>query len=257
MRTTHSRFGAIAVAGTAVLGAAATSASGQITLTDPVLRFEASNSSGSGFIDIAFDPGASNPDGSYFWTLAGPPLQITDGPNTIATVTAASLSAFDSPFKSLGVGFTVFAGDSETTFTVTSTLSSYAAQAPGEARTSGGVTLTDSAGSPSGATLVGNGNGGAIWSAFINGGSPGTGDVFSELIVGPFAVGNNASNAWSDESAPAPIFTPTAPVSSMTTIWEFTLSEGDQVGTSSNFFVVPAPGSLLVLGGMMAFRRRR
>jgi hypothetical protein len=98
----------LAFVGAAIVGAFATSASAQITLTDPALRIEASNSSGSGFIDFSLDPGAWNPDGSYFWFLMGGPMQIMDGPNVIATVTAASVSAGNLPYKTMGIGFTVF-----------------------------------------------------------------------------------------------------------------------------------------------------
>jgi hypothetical protein len=92
----------------------------------------------------------------------------------------------------------------------------------------------------------------------MNGVSPGTGTTFADLITGPFSVGNNASNFWNDESAPSPNFTPTGPISSLTTVWAFTLSAGDQAATSSGFFAIPAPATFLVLGGgALAMRRRR
>jgi len=236
----------------------ASTASAQITLSDPVLHFEASNGSGSGFVDIPWMSGASNPDGSYFWGLTGGPIDIMDGPTVIATITAASISAGNLPFKSLGIGFTVFAGGSDTTFTVTSSLSSFGAQTPAEARAAGGMSLSDSAGTPLGATLVGNGLGGTMYASLMNGASPGTSTTFADLISGPFAVGDNASDSWTDESAPAPIFTPTAPITSITTLWSFTLSQGDQAAATAGFWAVPAPASLLVLsGGVFAIRRRR
>lgn len=258
MNTTSTRSGAVALAGAVVVGALASSASAQITLSDPVLRFEATNSSGSGFVEVAWEPGASSPDGSYFWFLTGAPLEIMDGPNVIGTITSASISAGNLPFKSQGVGFTVFAGDSETTFSVVSALSSFGIQTPGEARASGGITLTDSAGTASGADLSGAGPGGTIWSTLMNGVLAGTGTTFDNLLTGPFAVGDNASNAWTDESALAPIFTATGPITSITSLWGFTLSAGDQAAVTSGYWVVPAPaGLLVVVGGAIVVRRRR
>ena len=254
MIVTPQRCGAIALAGTVLV--AATGASGQIVLSDPVLRFEASNAQGSGFIEVPFNPGAAGPDGSYFWFLAGPPLQITDGPNVIAEITQASISAGNLPNKALGVGFTVFAGDSTTTFSVTSALSTFSAQNPGEARASNSVSITDSAGTPNGATVLGLRPGGTVASALINGLSAGTGDTFYNMNTGPFVT--NTTITDDDESAPAPNFLPTVPVSSMTLAWDFSLTQGDQYQNTTLFFAVPTPATALVLaGGAFVLRRRR
>ena len=258
---------------TGVLAAAALSApaAAQITLTDPVLVFQATNAQGTGQVTIPFNALNFDVNGNYTWHLTGGSLDIMDGPNVLGTITSATVGfknynpAFPAPFndvKSVDLGFTVFAGASDTTFTVTSGLSSFANLWPGELRATGGMTLTDSAGTPAGATVWGNQPGGAYYSTFYNGGAPASGTSFADLIGQPggfFSVGTNASDSRTDESAPAPNFTLIGgPIGSISAQWAFTLTQGDQAGTTSALWAIPAPASVSLVGaGLLGMRRRR
>jgi len=212
-------------------------------------------------------------NGNYSWLLAGGPVDIMDGPNVLATITSASVGyknynpAFPvgvQDLKSVEVAFTVTAGASDTSFIVTSGLSSFANLFPGELRATSGMTLTDSAGSPGGATIYGDQPGGAYFSTFYNavGGVPATGTTFADLLSvgGSQSVGVNGSTSWSEDYPVTPgTFDPVGvAIGSLSSQWAFTLTQGDQSGTSSAFFAIPAPASVTLVGvGLMGLRRRR
>lgn len=271
----NNRLSTTMIAGLAV-GAVAASSSAQITLTDPVLVFNASNAQGSGTLTIPLIPAGFDPNGNFMWQANGATFDIMDGPNVIATVVDASV-AYDNfdPLlppavqgqRTVEIGFAVFAGDSDTTFTVDSALSSFApmfAAGPNALvgnnglRATGGLTVTDSAGTASGATATGTQPGGNYFSTFYNGAAPATGITFADLVQGPLVAGDNSSTNTNENVGGPPLFTEVGNVTSISTQWGFVLSAGDQVSTTSALFVIPSPASVVLVGaGLLGLRRRR
>lgn len=147
------------------------------------------------------------------------------------------------------VNFTAVSGVTDTTFTFTSGLLSYAAIPGSVAFATAGTTVTDN--DSNGATLTGL-YGGDAYKATYNGSS-----VFDTLIS-TYSVPADDTLAKSERS-PGSGTTAIGTTSSMQADWNFTLSANDQVGGTSRFSIVPAPGAMGLMGvaGLMAGRRRR
>jgi uncharacterized protein (TIGR03382 family) len=243
----------VAAAGALSLGAAASAA-----LTDPFILVTATNASGTGTLSIPLMDTTPGPNGSVSFSLAAP-VDIMDGANVIGTVTQLNSTVrplFGAMPHTITLSFTFFAGASDTTFEVDTTLFTFDDDLLDErARATAGMTVTDSNGD--GATATGNGAGGAAYNARYNG-QPGT--TFADLLVGPLVAGSGQSNTADDRSPPGAGFTPIgANVTDMSARWDFDLTAGDQVGVTSSYFMVPAPGALALLGlaGLAVSRRRR
>ncbi|MGE3107613.1 MAG: hypothetical protein AB7G11_10420 [Phycisphaerales bacterium] len=238
-----------------VVALAASSASA--TFSDPFLRVRVSSANGMGEFAVPLMDVTINPNGSAIWILPAP-VNITDGPNTIATLT--QITAFARPLSGslpnlISIGFTFRAGAADTTFEIDSTLFGIAPIIDEGASCTAGATITDQNGN--GATLTGaNPSGQAFLSAYNGQGVAGTQfcSVIDNLATAPGGSANQNTTMPGGG-----LFTPIGDVQDMSTRWHFTLSGSDQVAGTSAFNIIPGPGalSILALGGLVASRRRR
>jgi len=240
-------------AGVLVLGSAAFA-----SLSDPFIFIRATNASGSGTFMVPLGDVTPLPPGGGLYSLPAP-VDIMSGPNVIGTITqlnsAARPLAGTQP-DTLTLSFTFFAGSSATRFEVFSTLFTFEPIIDEAGRATAAITVTDS--DNDGVMSIGNIGNGAHYTSHYNGQVPG-GTTFADLLIGPVSAGNGGTNTASDRS-PATGFTPLGGnADSMSAGWDFTLTSGDQVGVTSSFFIVPAPGAFALLGlaGFAMSRRSR
>lgn len=229
-------------------------------ISDPFLIVNASNGSGSGSFMVPLADTSPSGGGRTYSLLM--PVDIMSGPNVIATITQLNSSvipATGTQPNRISVSFTFFAGTSDTHFTVDSALFNIAPIMSEAGRATAGYSITDS--DNNGVTLTGNNAGGSAFSARYNGGAPGAGTSFAELIAGPRSAGPGQTASGNETTPPgAGQFGPIGThVNNMTDHWDFTLTAGDQVGITSAWFIIPTPGafSLLALAGFSVARRTR
>jgi hypothetical protein len=242
-------------AGVLVLSAAASA-----SISAPFIFIRATNASGSGTFSVPLADVTPIAGGGGTFSLAAP-VDIMSGPNVIGTVTQLNSSArplAGAQPETLTLSFTFFAGSSATRFEVFSTLFTFDDPILNEAgRATAGITVTDS--DNDGVMSTGNFAGGAHYSSRYNGQVP-AGTTFANLLMGPVSAGNGSSNTANDRSPPGSGFTPIGTdVTNMSAGWDFTLTSGDQVGATSSFFIVPAPGAFALMGlaGIAMSRRSR
>lgn len=268
--STSSRRSAVALIVTTL--AIAGTANATISASDPFIVITATQGSLSGSYVIPLsDPGIfvfNDPAIDLFdWILPGT-VNITSGSTVLATVSAntgvaaaRAVQPDDSVRWGITGAFNVTAGAADTQFTITfPTLFLNAGVGNASLQASAGLVGTDqpqgSGPNPfDGISTSGNFGAGGAFQAYYNN------NVFREYIVGPqgnpgrgqsFDVNGNMSPPGSFESLPGYVY-------SIGAEYRFTASAFDQVAGSFDITLVPAPGSiaLLGLGGMLAARRRR
>ncbi len=193
---------------------------------------------------------------TWGWDLQSPlELRSSEGV-VIATLNEGSVRVIQDPVVS--VNFAVSSGAVMTAFDITAAQLSFAslASATGYATAAftandnnfdGGVTVSPLGAFPNNALYV------ATYNNVIN---PLDGTNFGGglLINGPY------SNPFiTGDSGTVPLQAIPGTVSNMQAGFQFSLSSGDQASGTSTFEIVPAPGTLalLGLGGLFASRRRR
>lgn len=229
---------------------AAPAFAGGVSISNVVFRIEASNANGTGFYEATFDQGVYIPDpGIFIWS--GGPQQINDDSGRpIALLGQASTTIVEDPV--IGMGFTVTAGLSDTTFTITSANVSFPAYNPALVSASGSLGVTDQ--NNNGATLTGQYGGGKAYLTQYNALIPG-GTTFATL-VDSFAAGAGGSNGNGENTGDIVI---NSAVFSMNSQIQFTLSAGDLANGTVNFTVKPEPATaaLFAAAALLAIRRRR
>jgi hypothetical protein len=247
----------IALAAAAGLATLATGSSALATITGPFIEVTATNASGSGTFSVPLGDVTMNPDGSAIFTLPAP-VQIMSGPTVIAEIT--QMTSFVRPASGslpnlISVGFAFFAGSSTTTFTVDSTLFCIDPIMNEAGRTSSGFTLTDMDGN--GGTFAGQHAGGGSFNTYYNGDPPG-GTVFASVLPGTSvgAFGTQTMNAGVPGGG---LYLPLPDIADMSSRWSFTLTANDQIGATSVWEIIPAPGTFALIGlaGLTAARRSR
>lgn len=249
------KLSTLCVAGTGflVFGAAASA-----SITDPYIFIRATNGSGTGTLSIPIADTTPGPNGSFTFSLLAP-VDIMDGPNVIATVTQLNSTVrpmFAGLPNTITLSFAFLSGTSTTRFEVDSTLLSFDTPIIDEAaRATAGISITDS--DNNGVTSTGNLPNGRHFTTRYNG-QPGT--TFANLIAGPLTAGPGQTMTADDRSPPGSGFTPIGGnVDNMSSRWDFSLSDLDQVAVTSSFFIIPAPGALALFGlaGLTMARRSR
>jgi len=234
-------------AGAAVLGSATAFAD----ISNVVFSITAENSQGIAHWEGTLDQGSWSGQ-QYNWSAGGIDLQDEDG-DIIGTLGSASIMMMADPI--VVVFFDVQAGAADTLFTFGSGLLSFPAigGATGSATTA--MTLNDADGDGSAALDgAGGSSGGMSWQANYNGLAP-AGTIFAEFVPGMSVVGpdlHDEASASTGGFQPIP-----GSISSMSVAYNFVLSAEDSASGTSAFVVVPEPASLLLLiGGLLAIRRR-
>lgn len=236
----------------AAAGALALTTAASAQLSDPFITVRATNASGTGTFTVPLMDTMPGPNGSTVYSLATP-FDIMDGPNVIASLT--QLNSTVRPLMGLQpntvtLSFTFFAGTSDTTFEVLSTVFSFDPIDSEAARATAGITVTDSDGN--GASSLGAFDGAHYRASY-------DGNTFADLLANAVNAGVGDS-ATDDDRSPLAGFTALGEnADSMTAAWNFTLSANDQVGVTSSYFIIPAPGALALLGvaGLTMARRNR
>lgn len=199
-------------------------------------------------------------NGHLIWNWSGEASFGSDSnPNNNAKLTEIGLDLFADPI--VNSNFNVSAGAFNTTFVIDSVILAFptigAAEAYGRASAQIGVTASVGLGAP-GVTLTGLQSGGTAYAAYFNAPPSPTGpsgSLFSNLITGGFSAGSTSYTA-STGLGYLPLGVDANDISSQ---FRFSLSAFDRAAGSSTFEVIPAPGTLalLGLGGLVAGRRRR
>lgn len=234
------------------------SSSSMATFSDPFVTVTATNASGTGTFTVPLIDVTINPNGSAMWILPAP-VNVMSGPTVIATIT--QMTSFVRPQLGglpnlISLGFTMRAGTSDTTIVVDSTLFGINPIIDEAGRTSGGITITDQNGN--GAAFTGNNPGGGAFNPYYNGATPGTGTAFTSVLLAD-AVGPGGTHTMNMAVPGGGVYTPLPNVDSMSSRWNFVLTAADQVGVTSVWEIIPAPGSvsLLAFGGLVMARRSR
>lgn len=238
----------------AIVGAAGLATPALADISDIVLRIEATNEMGTAVFEGHLSDGDFYPGGEYIWESRTPIMMLNQSGQVIATLNAAYVRCVEDPV--VQVNFSVSAGSLMTSFTVNSPLLSFATINNAAARASAGITVTDTDGN--GATAAAA-NQPAMYLSQYNGFVPG-GTLFADLISGPIVAAAFDSASANASSPGGGLFTPIAnPVSDMSARYRFTLTANDEASGTSSYEIVPAPGTiaLLGMGGLLAARRRR
>jgi hypothetical protein len=223
-------------------------------LSDVVFEITATNAQGTATFQVTQDMGTFFGTDIFMWNLgAAMDLVDPDTEQTIATLGGGSVSYVGDPI--IGLGFSVSAGDSDTTFEISSGLLSFATLNNPQALVTTALTLTD--GNANGGSLAGMGAGMTIGSWRYNGQAPG-GTEFTSL-TGMATVDPGGSFDFNGDTGG---FLPIdGAVSDMSAIFTFDLTAGDQASLTSNYVMeaLPAPAGLAVLAGfgLLGGRRRR
>jgi len=238
-----------------VMAGAAATASGSVA--DYIFRVEASNQSGSGFLEFGLEV-AQEANGVTSWSVApGANMEIRDT-NTdalVAILDSCGMTYVDDPVIALTFG--VIAGTSDTAFSITSGSLVFPTIGSVTGRATGSLNVTDTDGDGASATGA---FGGKAWSARYNGGSFAAGTVFADLVDPVSFADPYSSDSNIDEFGPAGSFVGIAGTLDDTALGvAFTLTANDLASGNGLFVVLPTPGTVMLFagGGLIAAARRR
>jgi hypothetical protein len=235
----------LALGGGLALLAMATSA--QAGITDPALDITATSSLGTATLHVRQSMGTWS--GQSWSMLAGEAIDLVDPStgNRIATLKELFVEFVSDP--QVTVNFTAVSGPVATNFTFSSGTLTFPMMDGSTAFATAGVTVTDN--DSDGATFTGH-MGGDGYQAKYND------SVVFDTLMKTYSIPQDDS-LTQNERSPGTGTVSSGSTFNMSSNWDFTLSANDQVGGTSLFRIVPAPGSLALLGlaGIAAVRRRR
>ncbi|MCL4741811.1 MAG: PEP-CTERM sorting domain-containing protein [Phycisphaerales bacterium] len=207
----------------------------------------------SGSFVATTDMGTWDDQGNFFWNLDAPIDIKTQSGDVLATLGTASVTFIADPV--IHLNFNVQANNQNTVFSVGSGLLSFPTLFNAKGAASAAVSITDVNGN--GVTFTPDAAGAHL--SHYNGEVPG-GTPFASLLNSGFSAGAFATDTASDEFPGGGGYAPIGVgVDDMSARWSFTLTAFDLASGTSVYTIIPAPGSLalLGLGGLVASRRRR
>jgi len=226
---------------------AALASTAQAGITDPALDITATSSLGTATLRIRESMGAWH--GDTWSMLAAEPIELVDTAtgHRIALIKDLFLEFIEDP--QVTVNFTAVAGPVTTAFSFSSGVLSFPTIDPSTAFATAGVTVTD------------NDSDGAVFTGMMGG--DGYRAVYNDSIVFDTLMASYSvpadDSATQNERSPGSGATTIGSTFNMSSNWDFTLSANDQVGGTSLFKIVPAPGAAALFGlaGLTVARRRR
>jgi len=239
------------VAALAVFGAVAAPAIAD--LSGVAFRVEASNDTGTGAIEFGLNDLTYDKETNTWSWAQGSAIDILDEDEDIVA-TLQNANVFIQGDPSINLGFAVQAGGSDTTFTITTALLSFATIQNADGQAGAGFTITDV--DNNGATFTALNGTGHGYLAQFNGAVP-SGTDFTRLI-GDFSAGAGKSASSSDND-PANGYRPVgADVDDMSARVQFRLSANDLGSGTNSYEIVPEPSALVLvaLGALTLLRRK-
>ena len=215
------------------------------TIVGDPLVLTATSSLGTAQYVVRLQDGTYNPSTGDFSFSSTSTVQLMDDSSgrLIGTLTGLSVGFIGDP--QISIGFSVQSGAAPTSFTIASGLNAFASILNPSASGVASMTLTDN--NSNGATLTGNVAPGFSYGARFNGTNTYLNRV-NDLVAGPGQTVNDTGFLTG---------TVLGSVTDQSALYYFTLSAGDTASGTSVYTVVPAPGALLLLGGLALARRRR
>lgn len=228
----------------AVVLAAGTAAMADVT---EAFRVDATSDNGNGSFAVTWEDGSWNGT-TWTYELAD---SVDLGAGVVESATIVVSSAHRGGGQTVSLNFNVAAGGANTVFDISSGLAGVG-YATAFGRASAGVSVTDTTGN--GATLSPDGAG--MYTAFYNG-APGS--AFANLLNGGVNAGAFSTMTAEAEFPGGGGYAGIAgAVNDISAQWTFAVSALDLAAGTSVFTVVPAPGSVALLGlAGLAIRRRR
>ncbi len=254
--TTISAKAHVTFAALAMLVAVSSASADLSGISDVIFRIEATNATGTGFIEVTKDQLVYHPTtDSYHWNLPASLVIFDDLFNPIATLQNANLAILKNATKKIAGAFAVQAGDSETTFDIQLPQLSFGTLI--EPLTMGRMGLacnvTDLG--ADGVAMRALSTGAGMLRGDYNGLVPG-GTMFAQVLYQVAATSGSGSGY---QNFPAAGYADIASaVSDMSSRLDFTLTAGDLGGGTHYYEIVPEPASLgLLLIGIAALAVRR
>ncbi len=224
-------------------------------ISDVIFRIEATNATGSGFLEFTSDQLVYNPvSDSYHWDMVVATVIENEFGDAIATLQNANLGLLINDSKKIAGAFAVQAGTSDTTFSIQLPQLSFstlpAAETEGRLGLACNVTDVSGGGVAMRAPVAGSG----MLRGDYNGLVPG-GTMFAEVLYQVMASSGSASGY---QNFPAVGFADIPDdVSDMSSRLLFTLTAGDLGGGTHYYEIVPEPSALILLLGVVALAARR
>jgi hypothetical protein len=245
------RLGMVILAGLVVAACLSVSATAvHAEFLGNLLSITASSDAGTAETNIPLPDPLPNGQSPGYLQLSSPELfeLRTDQGELIGTVGDLQIALDGDPLAN--ISFTATAGGSDTTFSLSSAIVSFAAMTNPHAMASAEMTLTDNDGSGASIDVVSPNAG--LFQAVYNGSA-----TYAELLGSASFTGGASASTAEDTSGVIG-----ASVSSIQGVWQFTLSAGDGTRGRGEFQVVPEPSSLLLVAcavgvGTVFFLRNR
>jgi hypothetical protein len=226
-------------------------------ISNVIFRIEATNGTGTGFLEFTKDQLVYNPvTDTYHWNIGSQPI-LDAFFNPIATLQNANLALRVNDIKKIAGAFAVQAGETDTTFTLTMAQLTFntlpASVTAGRAGLAANV--TDTTVPPDGVSMQAIAPATGMLITDYNGMVP-VGTLFTYALSGlSVPTGSGSALAYIPPTGYLDI---PDPVSDMNSVVAFTLTAGDLGGGTHYFEIVPEPTTVgLLLAGVLLLARRR
>lgn len=252
----------VPVCGLVALALAGSTAQAGIVVgaSDPFITVQATSGSFTGTLTVPLGSVTtlSDPDQDLWYWATTNPVPIFDGPNLVATLVNMTVLAGRNTQPDgeerfgIDIDFGVQAGSSTTTFQLLSPTLTFGPLNNARGLVSAGLVGTDQ--NTNGISITPMADNGFGFNAMFN-----ASGVFRSYF--DHTMSNVASGSVGDAGnmSPEGVFQPMGTVSSMMSMYQFSVSAGDTAGGTTTYSIAPAPSSVAIVGlsGLVIGRRRR